>query len=385
MKKVLFLSADNIYAQTGAAKFARLLMADNDKWKNEGYDLICLSNNGAFSDVTIYRRSIKHKMKQAVKAFLGKTNIGKRISFLNYQIRILGAAPVEKSRQYLNNQVCVILNDLRVAYNFYKKYGETQNTIFIMHNSGELLSMLQTEMTDKKIRRFLISCENMILKNASKLLFVSEVARKNFVELHPEYSEKTETIYIGIDESYRHVPNKEQIIRFVTVGTVCDRKNQILAIRAIERIREQNIFLTVVGGGPALKKCQKYVKKHNLEDKVNFTGSTNKVGEILEKSDVFIMTSKDEGLPVAAQEAMSAGLPLILTDVGGCRELIQGNGLLIQPVLDEVVDAIQTFVKNKEQLIEYGNNSYNLFYTNFSIKRMQEQYLKLIKSIFADL
>ena len=381
MNKVFFVSSDNINAQTGAAKFARLLLSKPELWERNGYELSSYTNSDTFSDETDYRKTFQHKAKQSIKAILGKTRVGKRIRFFDYHIRVLGAKPIASLKPCISKASCVILNDLKVAWNFYKEFGTEYKTIFIMHNSGELLSMMHEEMKEIRIRRFLENSESEILKNADRIVFVSEVARNRFIAKHPEYSAKTVTIYIGMDEGYSHIAHEDPSIRFVTVGSVCDRKNQILAIQAVERLKEENISLTVVGGGPALKECQEYVRTHNLEDKVFFTGATNQVGEILRRSDVFLMTSKDEGLPVAAQEAMSAGLPLILTDVGGCSELIQNNGILIHPVLGEVIDAMRLFIEKPEMVGVYEEESRSLFQKRFSLEKMQEGYIDLVQEV----
>ena len=378
MNNVVFLSSDNINAQTGAAKFARLLISKPEMWKKQGFNLISITNSSTFSDEQTYRKTFRYKAKQIIKTFLGKTKIGRRIRFFNYQMKQLGAKPVSQLYPYINNQAYFILNDFRVAWNFYKKYDDKHKTIFIMHNSGDMLSMLKDEMREKHVRHFLLDCERKILKCASQIVFVSEVARNNFISVHPEYKDKTRTIYIGMDKSGKRTLKDTDIVRFVTVGTVCEGKNQILAIKAVEKLRKENIELTVVGGGPFLAKCQDYVKLKGLEESIHFTGATNKVEEILTKNNIFIMTSTDEGLPVAAQEAMAVGMPLIVTDVGGCRELIEDNGVIIQPKIEDVVDAIQFFIENRDKIVEYGNKSYELYQRRFSLIKMQESYIKAV-------
>jgi glycosyltransferase involved in cell wall biosynthesis len=381
LRDVVFLSSDNINAQTGAAKFARLLISKPERWKNQGLNLHSISNSSSFLNEEVYRKSIKFQIKQLIKNILGKTRTGKKVRFFSYQINRLGKTPIEKIGLYTHKDTCFILNDFRVAWNFYKKYSGKYRTIFIMHNSGDMLSMLKTEMQEKEIRSFLRECEKTILRSADILIFVSEIAQKNFISLHPEYENKTRTIYIGMEKGCRCVRAQSEVIKFVTVGSVCKRKNQILAIKAIEQLKEANIQLTVVGGGPELARCQEYVMNHSLDSKVKFTGATNEVDEVLRQNDIFIMTSKDEGLPVAAQEAMAAGLPLILTDVGGCRELISGNGFVIRPVLEDVIQSMIFFIEQPCRISEYGDKSFKLYHSRFALENMIDGYIKAVKAI----
>lgn len=381
MRDVVFLSSDNINAQTGAAKFARLLISKPETWKNQDLNLHSISNSSSFLNEEVYRKTIKFQIKQLIKNILGKTKAGKRVRFFSYQINRLGKTPIEKIEPYTHKDTCFILNDFRVAWNFYKKYSDKYKTIFIMHNSGDMLSMLKSEMHEKEIRSFLRECEKIILSSANILVFVSEIARKNFISVHPECENKTRTIYIGMEKGCRCVRTHLEVIKFVTVGSVCKRKNQILAIKAIEQLKGVNVQLTVVGGGPELARCQEYVMNHSLDSKVKFTGATNEVDEVLKQNDVFIMTSKDEGLPVAAQEAMAAGLPLILTDVGGCRELISCNGIVIRPVLEDVIQSMIFFIEHPCKISEYGDKSFELFHSRFALENMIDGYIKAVKAI----
>ena len=93
------------------------------------------------------------------------------------------------------------------------------------------------------------------------------------------------------------------------------------------------------------------------------------------------MSSLDEGLPISAIEAMKAKLPLILTDVGGCRELINGNGFLIKPELNELSNAIIEFGKDVERQKEMSKVSYQLFQQKYTLEKMLEGYGKLIKEL----
>lgn len=381
MINIILLSSDNINAQTGAAKFVRLFIQDSAIWENAGIRISCFSNSDSFSNEISYRKSFLFKIKQLVKNFLSKSILGKRISFINYQLNFLGYSPVNKIANVIDNNSVIILNDIRVAYNYYKIYRNKYKSIFIMHNSGDMLSMLNNEIRDKKIKSILEDIENSIIKYSDKLIFVSEVARNYFINKHSEIKDKTKTIYIGFDKSILYKQDNNEQLKIVTVGTVCERKNQILAIKAIESMNNGNLRLTIVGGGPKLFELQQYVDDRKLGKKIFFTGASNQVKEILEQQDIFIMTSKDEGLPVAAQEAMSYEMPLILTDVGGCRELIHDNGFLIKPVIEDVIQALNYYLQNKQMIKEHGKKSKELFLEKFSHRKMIENYIELINEI----
>ena len=82
------------------------------------------------------------------------------------------------------------------------------------------------------------------------------------------------------------------------------------------------------------------------------------------KYDIFALISDSEGLPLSALEAMSSELPIILSDVGGCFELIDENGILVKNNINEIKNAIINTISNNnkfsEKSLKLFNNSYNL-------------------------
>ena len=127
---------------------------------------------------------------------------------------------------------------------------------------------------------------------------------------------------------------------------------------------------------------KKYVMNHKLSNVVRFVGSQSDVDKYLVQSNIFIMSSKDEGLPVAAQEALRAGLALILTDVGGCKELIDDNGYLVSsPDVEEIVNAIIEVTKDVSRIKDMRSRSREMFVEKYTREKMLFQYLQLINNI----
>ncbi len=99
------------------------------------------------------------------------------------------------------------------------------------------------------------------------------------------------------------------------------------------------------------------------------------------KADVFILPSYGEGLPVSALEAMKMQLPLIMTNVSGCKECVidSVNGFLI-PRSDhnKLREAMEFFINNNQQIEIMGKMSEEIFYKEFSKDRVLKQYLELL-------
>jgi len=98
-------------------------------------------------------------------------------------------------------------------------------------------------------------------------------------------------------------------------------KQHDLLLESIKQIRFKKLYL--LGDGPLREQIKQYLKDENIQN-VEMPGAVprHSVFEYMDKSDVLLLTSKTEGLPLLVQEAMSRGLPVVATEVGGIRHLV---------------------------------------------------------------
>jgi glycosyltransferase involved in cell wall biosynthesis len=97
-------------------------------------------------------------------------------------------------------------------------------------------------------------------------------------------------------------------------------------------------------------------------------------------SDLFVLPSHYEGISIAALEAMSMGIPVIASNVGGNKEIILENktGFLFEPGdLNQLVKQIQYFLNDRTQLNIFGQNALDRVQQQFYINKMVAEYLKL--------
>ncbi len=119
-------------------------------------------------------------------------------------------------------------------------------------------------------------------------------------------------------------PNGEKILvhtsNFRTVKRVPD------TIRILKKVREDiPAKLVLVGDGPDRSECERLCRQLDLCDDVKFLGKQEGLVEILNSADLFLIPSQSESFGLAALEAMSCGLPVISTSVGGLPELVKHN------------------------------------------------------------
>lgn len=266
-----------------------------------------------------------------------------------------------------------------------KKQWLNKKKVVVLHCDGDPLKMLfgyypmlKKNYMCRQIFNYIL---HSIFKDVSKIVLLGENSRKRFISLYSEYSIKTVVIENGLQQVKSQTyeknknKNKNKKLKLITVGTVCERKGHDLLIDAILLLDEgerKKIELKIIGDGEIRKCLEKKCEKETL-DNVIFHGSSKNVSFYLRESDIFILASRDEGLPMALLEAMQEKLPLIATNVGDCSDLIVNNGWLIEPSVNSIAEVIKKAI-NCEDLKQLGENSYHLFQQKYTVELMIEKY-----------
>jgi glycosyltransferase involved in cell wall biosynthesis len=106
----------------------------------------------------------------------------------------------------------------------------------------------------------------------------------------------------------------------VSVGRLVEQKDHALALRAVARLPEH--ALAIVGKGPLDEDLRREAMSLQIADRVVLTGERPDAREIMGAADAVVLSSRWEGLPLVALEALAAGVPLVAMDVRGLRELL---------------------------------------------------------------
>lgn len=134
----------------------------------------------------------------------------------------------------------------------------------------------------------------------------------------------------GIDIERYYSCDHEGFV-FINVARQDENKNQAAIIRCFAKIYENNhdSKLLLVGDGPTHEALKQIAVEIGVEGAVDFTGMVLDPVKYYAVSDVYVQASHREAMPMSVLEAMAAKLPIISTDVGGLRDVVKGNGLLI--------------------------------------------------------
>ncbi len=164
------------------------------------------------------------------------------------------------------------------------------------------------------------------------------------------------------------------------------QKNHHLLLSAFRCFHEihPNSVLLLAGDGPLMDNCQEYSSFLKIDPYVHFLGNRKDISNLMHISDIFILASTCEGLPISILEAMAAGKPVIATNVGGVSELVESGvtGILVPPENEKaLVDSIEQLFIKKEQRIMMGLNAQKKV-NSFNIKRCVCNYEKLYEQTF---
>jgi glycosyltransferase involved in cell wall biosynthesis len=119
--------------------------------------------------------------------------------------------------------------------------------------------------------------------------------------------------------------------RIIMVGRLAWPKDPLTLVRALALLPDQPFSALLVGDGPDRPVIEAEIRSLGLTSKVELTGARDDVADLLAGSDLFVLSSRSEGGPIAVLEAMAAGLPVVASDVGGIPELVEDavTGLLV--------------------------------------------------------
>ncbi|MEI6338398.1 MAG: glycosyltransferase family 4 protein [Verrucomicrobiota bacterium] len=131
------------------------------------------------------------------------------------------------------------------------------------------------------------------------------------------------------------IPRTNATLRILLAGRLSVQKNPLLALQSLALLKDLDWSLDVVGEGPLGTAMRDSVKNLGLENRVTFHGwlTGPQVSTIMAKSDILLMTSLHEGLPMVGVEALQQGLAVIGSAIGGLQDIVEEgkNGFLCAP------------------------------------------------------
>ncbi len=257
-----------------------------------------------------------------------------------------------------------------------------------------VISTLQNEPQeydrDRIDRRLLARFTARYLSTA--LVAVSQRVHDQFVQQWHIPQARLSTIYNAVPmENYTSVvperaTNDAGRPVITNIGRLTTQKAQHLFIAAAKIVLQHhpNARFLIVGQGHLQQQLAQQATELGIAEQVTLTGVRHDIADILAQSDIFVLSSLWEGLPLTAVEAMAAACPVVLTDVGGNRELVESGvqGLIVPPGdVEALAAALTTLLDDPQRRVAMGKAARERVRHDFSITTIAKQYEALYQRI----
>lgn len=237
----------------------------------------------------------------------------------------------------------------------------------------------------KTARRAFRFLENSIMSKTDYFITVSDYDKalgQKTLKIPPN---KIETIHNGmldIDSDLRSDPSQSNPVTIIMTARFDQQKNQLELLEAVKALN--NFHINFIGDGPLLEAVREKTDEFGLNESVTFTGYSDAVDYWLSKAQIFALISKWEGFPRSTVEAMRAGLPVVISDVGGAAEAIEHgkSGFVVKKGdVSSLTKYLKKLIDDSALRKQMGDNARNHFEKHLTFEHMYEKTVVVYKKI----
>jgi glycosyltransferase involved in cell wall biosynthesis len=344
MAKVCFISPEYLPLSGGTGAYVYYL--SNELMKH-GYSVCIVTGYSQAGDIRINEKFSVFFLKTS------KTPIVKSFMFAGSSLRKLNSLRDSVHVDIMHANLPLVPN-FAVPPNFGKTLISTVHSTWKGEAEairGEPYSRLNpNEKFMVSFNWFLRIFEESMLKRSNKIIAVSDFTRRELLQYYKVKENKIRVIHNGVDTTkFQPASDKRKAkqelgfnpddIAILSVGRLYARKGLFTLIESmpavVHRFPHAKFIISGKGQSNEMKKLVAHAQKLNVTDNIVFTGyyPDRKLPRLYQAADVFAFSTFYENLPFAVLEALSTGLPVVTTNVGGIPEMIEDgkNGFLVQP------------------------------------------------------
>lgn len=212
---------------------------------------------------------------------------------------------------------------------------------------------------------------------------ITPLTQKSIEDYYGLNQSEVTLVYNGIDLTQCIAKKNTQIdsqIKILHVGRFAPQKNHEMMVEAFADVVKDypKCELDLVGDGDLVDSVKQKVTELGIEEKVHFVGLLDKVYEKMSESDIFILPSNYEGMPITLIEAMATGLPIVATAVGGVPDMIEDgkSGLLVGVTKDKIAKGIVSLIEDAmlRETVSQGAKQRSV---QFSMENMTRAYISV--------
>jgi len=234
-----------------------------------------------------------------------------------------------------------------------------------------------------------------------RIVAVSDEVRDDLVDLHVAPATKIGVIPVGFDMRRLSVPAAEHAalraalrrdvgvaedaLLVTFVGRIVPIKRADRFLAAALELRDTGARFLVVGDGESLADVRGSDAARGLGDQAIFTGYRSDVAAVYHASDIVVLTSDNEGTPVSLIEAAACGVPVVGTDVGGVRSVVQDGvtGYVVPTDATLVADRIRTLLGDAGLRTRFGATGRERVHARYAAERLAADHDRLYRELLA--
>lgn len=353
-----------------------------------------LSNPGRLIKLFKYIKSIFYKITIDEILLLKKNKklnmytLKELLSFVS-----VGQTSYKKIKKYLlKNGINKTDNIIFYSYwmSFHAYTGLLLKNSFL--NSKAVTRCHGFDLYEYRNKNSYIPLRKLILNNQNIVFSISSDG-KNYLETeYPNIQKNIEISRLGtLDRGIRKAAEMRNPFKIVSCSNVVSVKRVDKIVDALSKIKNIKIEWTHFGNGILFENVKKYAEKcldENIKFNLNGALSNQELQQQYAKTDfdVFINVSESEGIPVSIMEAISFGIPVIATDVGGVNEIVYNdqNGILLDKDFsdNQLIEAINKFAfMPNDEYLKYRDNARNIWEKNYDAEKNYAEFLNEISRL----
>ena len=225
-------------------------------------------------------------------------------------------------------------------------------------------------------------------KCANNFIAISNDTKEYYDRMLPGDLKRLRVMYNAIDYNRFFTPHKKTLdnkaAKLITVGSLVPRKNQEFLVKVAQRLHEEGypIHLDILGEGPCRKKIEAQIRACGLQQYITLQGNVERVEEYLHRADIYVHSATYEPFGLSPVEAMAAGLPCVMLDAMGNRDIAdEGRNCFLIPQGNEnafgaALKKIINFPARYSEMSEYARS----YASKFDIAPYTERLLKFYAS-----
>ena len=391
MANVCFISPEYLPLSGGTGAYVYYL---SNELMKLGNSVCILTGYGESRDVKINEQQriffLKTLKAPVVKSFLFAAAASRKLSSLR------GTFPVDVTHVNLP-----LVPSFAVPPNFGKTLVSTVHSTWKGEAEaikGEPYSRLNSnEKFMVSFNWFLRFFEEQMLERSDRLIAVSDFTRRELKQYYRVNQAKIRVIHNGVDvDKFKPASGKRKIkeelgfnsddLAILSVGRLYARKGLFTLIESmpdvVRRFPRAKFIISGKGQSNEMRKLVDHATRLGVNDNIVFTGyfPDSKLPKLYQAADVFAFSTFYENLPFAVLEALSSGLPVVTTNVGGIPEMIESgkNGFLVQPFnARELSDKILYLLEHPDAASEMAFQARKTILERFDWRLIVQKVLKV--------